>query len=122
MDLSQRTGLLVMALLFGAITQTICQEYLVPVYVRADQYGTDHFKLPQPKTGPAKSSFHLEQLLKLESELLGLSEIILETEKKLHAKNKLKEAKEAQEVTSQEKNKKIIHKNVHTHNYTRENM
>lgn len=88
------------------LTMTSAQEYLVPVYVKADEYGTAHFKLPEPKTGPPKSSFHIEQLIKLESELLGLGEIILETEKKLHAKKKVSA-----------KDSKVV---KHSHNYTRE--
>ena len=92
------------------------QEYVVPVYVRADKYGTDHFKIPTPKYGPQKSSFHLEQLIKLENELLGLSGLILETEAKLHARKKLQKVEDDKRA---DKLKDGAEK--HEHNYTREN-
>lgn len=98
------------------ISLVSCQEYVVPVYVRADQFGTDHFKLPEPKTGPTKSRFHMEQLIKLESELIGLGEIILETEAKLHAKQKTHEKEEKAKGDGLQKDKV----KAHTHNYTRE--
>ena len=74
--------LLCCAVIFG----TKAQEYIVPQYVRADEFGTAYFRAAQPKIGPTKSKFHIENLIKLENELIGLGEIILETEAKLHEK------------------------------------
>ena len=62
------------------------QEYIQPEYVRADQFGTSYFRAEEPRIGPTKSRFHIENLVKLENELIGLGEIIIETEKKLHLK------------------------------------
>ena len=100
-----------------------CQDFIVPEYVRADEFGTAYFRAPAPKIGPTKSKFHIENLIKLESELIGLGELILETEEKMHQKallqkeDRLKKAKEGKDG---KKDYYLIHDDHEPHNYTKE--
>ena len=81
----------IIAVLVGIVRLDVivAQDYIQPEYVRADQFGTAYFRADEPRIGPTKSRFHIENLVKLENELVGLGEIIIETEKKLHLKEKL---------------------------------
>ena len=81
------------------------QEFIVPEYVRADEYGTAHFRSEPPKIGPTKSKFHIENLIKLENELIGLGEIILETETKLHEKERRERAEKSRKLQEKVKSK-----------------